>query len=276
MHMPDSGLLPSYARVTSLSRMHERHDGGTYMGLQEYAVNVPITDPRRSRVGSWHYNVQGNATLTLMDAGGGLDLRRDELLMIALPITLIKPLEHGGKFMFTIMPRYAGDAAQPAYAWDMLLMADYHVKRSETLSYSIGLVCSPRFAEYVLLPYLSLRWQVTPKWLIRLTGEQLAALYAVTERLQIGPALSHRGGVWMVDRPADSPKIFRVRSLVASLLMEYDFTSPGQTKRIMTAEVGATLASTAQFCRRSAGRDALESHHYKPGLALSVSVDFRF
>lgn len=274
LRLPDTGLLPSFGKATFLSRMHERH-GGSHLGMQEYTLNLPFADPRKSHIGSWWYNVQGNATITLMDVGGGLDLRRDELCLFSVPVTFIKPMAGGDKFMFTVMPRYAGDTLSSAHAWDVAFVADYHVKYSETFSYSLGLAASPRFAQYGVVPFIFFSWQATPQWQVRFQGYQLAALYAVNDRLSIGPALDSEGGAWMVSTP-QGQRIFRMRSLTATLLAEYNFAPAGKTKRLLVASVGSTLATTAEFCRRNGGKDSVQMRHYKPGAVVSLGVDFRF
>ena len=274
LRMPETSILPSYAKASYIGRMSERH-GGSHLGLQDYTVNVPFADGRRSHVGKWFYNVQANISATIMDVGGELDLRRDELLSVALPISVIRPLENGKRLMFTAMPRYVGDTVSSAHAWDMVLVAEYSVKASETLSYSVGLAASPRFADYVVVPYIAFRWQPVPDWMVRMRGYQLAALYKVNERLRVGPAISNEGGAWMVSTPRGQ-RIFRVRSLALAGLAEYDFSVPGKSKRMLNLAVGATVATTAEFCRRSLGRDVEEPRHYHPGFYLAGEVDFRF
>lgn len=274
LRMPDTLALPSYAKATYISRMGERH-GGSHLGLQEYTLNIPFTDPRKSHVGNWWINLQGNAAVTIMDVGGGLDLRKDELFEFSVPVTVIRPLSGGDKFMFTAMPRIASDGVHPSRAWDLALVAEYCVRQSESFSYSIGLASSPRFADYVVVPYFSFNWQATPDWLVRLRGYKLAALYRVSDRLMVGPTLGGEGGSWMVDTPAGQ-RLLRVRSLALALTAEYDFSRPGQTRRIITASVGSTLATSAEICRRNAGHDSQASFHYKPGVVISAGVDFRF
>lgn len=275
LRLPETALVPSYSKATFLSRMHERH-GGSHLGMQDYTINLPFVDARRSHIGPWWYNVQANVTATVMDVGGGLDLRRDALFEFGLPITAVRPLHDGrDKFMLTLMPRYAGDDVSSAHAWDVAVVADYFTKHSETFNYSIGLAASPRFAEYGVVPYIAFSWQATPDWLVRLRGYQLSALYRVTDRLSIGPALSNQGGNWMVSTPAGQ-RILRVRSLMAAVMAEYDFSPAGKPKRVFTAALGSTLATSAEFCERSAHKSTIEARHYKPGVAVSLEVDFRF
>ena len=274
LRMPEAALLPSYAKATYLSRMHERH-GGSHLGMQEYAVNIPFVDGRKSRVGSWHYNVQANVATSIMDVGGGLDLRRDHMYDFSTPVTLARTLSNGDRLMLTAMPRYSGDAVHSSHAWDLGGVVDYNVKYSERLSYSVGVAVSPRFAEYAVAPYVFFNWQATPEWQVRMHGYDLVALYAVNDRLNIGPSLSCKGGSWMVSRP-EGQRILRVRSLVAAMVAEYNMGEPGKNKRMFTAALGSTLATSAEICNRTARKEAIETHHYKPGLALSMEMDFRF
>lgn len=274
LRMPETAMLPSYAKTTYISRAGERH-GGSYLGLQDYTVNIPFADGRRSHVGKWYCNVQANVNVTVMNVGGELDLRRDELFVFSLPVSMVRPLENGNRVMITIMPRYSGDMVSSAHAWDLAVASDYTVKMSDKFSYSIGLALSPRFADYVVAPYLSLRWEPTEDWVVRLRGYQLAALYGVTEKLRIGPVLSNEGGSWMVSTP-EGQRIFRVRSLALAGLLEYDFSRPGKSKKMFSFAVGATLATTAEYCRRALGHESIEMRHYHPGVYLSAEVDFRF
>lgn len=274
LRMPDTYLLPSYAKATYISRMGERH-GDSHLGMQECVLNLPFTDPRRSHVGNWWLNVQANASVMVLDACG-LGLRRDTLMDFAVPVTLIHPLQRkGDRVSFTLMPRFAGDGVSSAHAWDLAMVADYTVRHSDTLSYSIGLASSPRFADYAVVPYVSFAWQATPDWLVRLRSYRLAALYKVNDRLQLGPTLGTEGGSWMVNTPAGQ-RVLRIRSLAAAMLAEYDFSRHGQSKRIVAASVGTTIITAADICRRNADHDREAGTHYKPGLVISAEVDFRF
>lgn len=273
--LPEPALLPSYAKATYLSRMHERH-GGSHLGMQEYTVNLPFADPRRSHMGHWYYSVQGSATVSLMDVGGNtLDLKKDELMMFSVPLTLIRPIDSRQRFMLSVVPRFAGDAQSAAYAWDLPVVVDYSVTHSPEFSYSLGVAVSPRFSPYGVMPYLSATWKMSPDWQLRLKDTELALLYSATDKLLVGPYMGMEGGTWMVNTPIGQ-RIFRVRSLVAGLHAEYDFAPPGGSKRVIVANVGATLATSAQFLQRTANKDAIESHHYKPGVVVSLGVDFRF
>ncbi len=274
LRMPDTSILPSYVKASYLSRMSERH-GGSHMGFQDYTVNVPFTDGRRSHVGKWLYSVQASMSATLMDVGGELDLRRDELWSFSLPVSMVRPLGEKERLMMTAIPRYAGDMVSSAHAWDLAMAVEYSTKTSDAFSYSIGLAASPRFADYVVVPYITFHYQLSPDWMVRMRGYQLSALYKVNDQLRVGPSMSDEGGVWMVATPRGQ-RIFRVRSLALAGLVEYDLSSPGKNKRLFNLAMGATLATTAEYCQRSMGRDPIETRHYHPGFYLAGEVDFRF
>ncbi len=271
---PDTGMLPSYARVVYLSRMGERH-GGSHLGMQEYSVNIPFVDGRKSYIGKWYYNVQANVGVSIMDVGGQLNLRRDELYDFSVPISIVHPLGENRRAMLTLMPRYAGDTVSSAHAWDLGVAAEYDSKASDTFAYGLGLAASPRFSEHVFVPYFSFRWMPSPEWLIRLRGGQLAALYQVRDNLHIGPALCYEGGTWMVSSP-HGQRIFRVRSLAFAGVVEYNFSRPGTPKKMLNFAAGMSLASTAEFCQRKIDRDTIKMYHYKPGAFVSAELDFRF
>ena len=274
VHMPATGLLPSYTHVNYISRMGERH-GGSHLGLQEYTLNIPLADPYRSRVGRWSLNMQANASLTLMDVGGHLNLRQDELFDFSLPISIISAIGSKDGFVFTVAPHMAGDLIHTGRSWEIAAIAEYSERLSETFSYSIGIAFSPRFADYTVVPFVSFTWQATPLWQVRMKGYKLAALYKVTDKLQIGPCVSAEGGSWIIDTP-EGQRQLRVRSLAAAVLMEYDFSKAGERKRIVSASLGSTLATSAEICRRTADHDSVAIYHYKPGLVFSAGLDFRF
>lgn len=275
LRMPETYILPSYAKATYISRMNERHGNASHLGWQEYSLNVPIVDGQRSHVGGWSLNMQGNATVTLMDVGGALDLHKDELFLFSVPVTLIHSLSQNEKLLFTAMPCIASDGMHPSRAWDLALVADYNKRISDSFSYTLGLASSMRFGQYAIMPHISFLWQMSPSWQLRFRSLSLSALYSVSDKLKLGPALSNESGSWMVDTPIGQ-RIFRTRALTACLLGEYDISSNNTGKRLITAAVGMTLATTAEFCQRTMDKDRIEAFHYKPGAVVSMSLDFRF
>ena len=272
--LPDTGILPSYAQVEWYSRMGERH-GGSELSMQSYSLIVPLSDPRKTGWEKTMLNLQFNAKLTCVNTGGTLDLRNDELYNFALPITFIRPVANGNCWTYGVAPEIAADCKAVDKGIDLAAYAFYTVKHSKTFSYSLGLAMSPRFAEYLVLPMLRFEWEPCEDWVVKMSGYELAAMYQATERLSFGPFVAARGGVWAVDTDRGD-RIFRVRSLVVGGMFEYDFSRPGQTKRIITASVGSTVTTNAQFLERNARKDSFGNHHYKPAFYVSAGVDFRF
>jgi len=273
--MPDTGLLPSYGRVEWFTRMGERHGGNSELSLQSYGITVPFLDPRKTGWGDTMINLQFDAKITILNTGGTLDLANDEVYNFALPITFITQMPNGRLWTYGLAPEIAADCDAAEKGFDLVAYAFYTVKQSEKFSYSLGLAASPRFAEYGVLPMVRFAWRPNADWTVSLKGYQLQAMYHATERLSFGPFLASRGGIWSVGTERGD-RIFRVRSLVAGAMFEYDFSQPGQTKRIITAAIGSTLTTNAQFLERNGRKDAYENHHYKPALYVSAGVDFRF
>ncbi len=273
--LPDSGIAPSYAHASFVSRMRERHGGSSHLGVQRYALTLPLSDPRRSGGKGWMFNAQFDVKATLLDVDGSLDLHRDELFAFALPLSLVKPLAGDRLLTVALAPEMASDMSGSARGYDLAAFVDYKVKASDTLSYGVGLGMSPRFAQYWVVPFFSLAWQPAPDWEVRLRGYRLTALYDLSPHLAVGPFMEGAGGVWMV-KTDRGDRIFRIRSLVAGVMGEYDFSHEGQRKRIVTAALGTTLATSAQFCERGGSKDAYETHHYRPGIYAAIGVDFRF
>lgn len=275
-NLPESGLMPSYGKFEWFNRMGERHGRGSELSLQSYAITLPLSDPRRTGWENTMLNVQFDAKVTVANTGGGLTLKHDVLYNFTLPVTFIRKEASGNSWTYGVAPELASDAGAVERGFDVAAFAYYTVKKSETFSYSLGLACSPRFAEYFIVPMVRFEWKPDENWNISLKGYELKAMRRVSERLWMGPFLSARGGVWAVETEERGDRIFRVRSLVLGGVLEYDFSSPGQTKRIITASVGSTLTTNAQFMERNARKDAYANHHYRPALHFSLGVDFRF
>ncbi len=273
--MPDTGLLPSYGRFEWFTRMGERHGGNSELSMQSYGISVPFLDPRKTGWGETMVNLQFDAKVTILNTGGSLDLANEEMYNFALPITFITPMPNGRRWTYGLAPEVASDSDAAEKGFDLAAYAFYTVKQSEHFTYSLGLAASPRFAEYGVLPMMRFEWTPNDRWTVSLAGYQLQALYHATDRLSFGPFLASRGGIWSVGTERGD-RIFRVRSLVAGAMFEYDFSRPGQTKRIITAAVGSTLTTNAQFLERNGRKDAYDNHHYKPALYISAGVDFRF
>ena len=272
--LPDTGLSPSFAEVTYISRMRQRH-GGSDMSLQRLNVTLPLSDPRKSSWNNIYINAQLDINLTNINAGGSLHFENEMMYNVALPVSFIYQRTNGNTLTFGLAPEIATDGDAISRGTDLAAYAMYTIKYSDTFKYTIGAALSPRFAVHGLVPFFSFEWTPNAQWTVQMKGYKLAALYHVNNRLSVGPFMSGEGGIWAVDT-ARGEEFFRVRSLIMGLTAEYDFAKPGQTKRIMSFSIGTNVATHAEFLKRNADKDAVESHHYKPAFYISGGVDFRF
>lgn len=274
-NMPETGLLPSYVHATYLSSMRERHGGTSHLGMQKYALTLPLADPRQSGGGGWMFNAQIDFKMTLLDTEGSLALPHDELYQIGLPLALIRPESNGNRLTLGLAPEIASDLSGAGHCADLALFGEYRIKANDRFTYGVGVGISPRFATYGAVPFLSFEWKPDPDWNISLKGYRLSALYQASSRWSIGPFIESTGGIWMVETD-EGDRVFRIRSCVVGVTGEYDFAQQGQRKRIITVSLGSTVATTAEFCDRGWTHDAQQSHHYRPGLYAALGVDFRF
>lgn len=272
--LPETGIMPSHARLTALTRMGERH-GGSHLSMQKYALTLPFSDPRRSGGDGWLLNVELEAEWTRIQTGGTLTLAHDDFYRLMAPISFIRPKQNGDRLILSLAPAVAADSGSFAEGWDVAAAAVYTFRCSETLNCGVGMYVSPRFASYGVFPLLSFEWKPTQDWTVSLKNYHLTAMKALPGGFEVGPFLGGSGGIWAVETPRGD-RFFRVRSLVAGVTAVYDFSRPGQTKRIVEFSLGSTLATTAGFCRRNGSKENESLHHYKPGLYLSAGVDFRF
>lgn len=273
--LPQTGLLPSAASVTLWSDMSERHGKASSLGLQEYSLTIPFSDPRRTHFGKWAFNAELDMSLTTIHASGGLEMHHDELYSMSLPLTVLRRLDNNRRVSLTLIGNYASDLSA---GWDGLDIGGafmYRLQHSETMSFTVGVLAMPQRLEYGLAPYFKAEWKPAPLWNITLKGYNLEALYSFTPRLSVGPFIMGDGNTWAV-RSSRGTELFSVRSLVAGVTAEYDFSEPGQTKRIVKASLGSTLTTTARFQRLDSGKHTTELHHYHPGLYAFIGVDFRF
>lgn len=273
--LPESGLMPSAAEVTVWSDVSERHGKESSFGMQQYDLVIPLCDPRRSNFGSWAFNAALDMEVTALHAAGTLQLQKDELYNINLPLSLVRRLENGRRLLLTFMPSVSTDFSSGWNGVAMAGAADYRLYESESLTCSVGLIVMPQRLYYGAAPFFSAEWRPTHNWTVKLKGYRLEAMYAFTPRFSAGPVLMGAGNSWAVKTDRGN-QLFTVRSLVAGLTGEYDFSAPGQRKRLIKATVGSTLTTTAEFNRMDSGKHTIESHHYHPGIYVSVGVDFRF
>ena len=108
-HLPETGLMPSAASVTVWSDMSERHGKSSSLGMQQYDLAIPLSDPRRTQFGPWAFNASLDMEITALHASGSLQLRKDELYNFNLPLTLIRKLENGRRLALTLMPSVSTD-----------------------------------------------------------------------------------------------------------------------------------------------------------------------
>lgn len=273
--LPETGILPSYTHVALTSSMHERHHGASRLGWQRYALTIPFSDPYSSHFGEWRFNAQLDVKLTLLDTSGTMNLAHENLSTWTLPFILVHPDKNGNRLSLAVAPELSSDFHAVSHGWDIAAFAEYRIQHSETLEYGVGVWLSPRFASRFVVPLCSLEWNPSSSWSILMRGYRLSALYKISPSLEIGPFVEGIGGIWSVETDRGA-RVFRVASLVAGLTCEYDFSSRSQRKRVVTAAIGSTLTTTAQFCERNGGKDVYEAHHYHPGVYASIGVDFRF
>ena len=273
--LPSSGMMPSFVSVEYVSRMRERH-GGSSLGWQQYNLCVPLADPRRSGGDKWMFNASLNADVTVLDTSGSLDIEHNNLYHFSLPVSAIVPQDNGNVWIAAIAPTFDSDFSRSAHSFHMNMMVSYQVKRSETFRYSVGLAYAPYAADWSIMPVLSFDWQMTPEWNVNLSGYCLRVMRDMGQGLSLGAFVQGDGGSWAVSTEHGGTRMLRVRSLVAGLTAEYDFSKDGETKRVVTFSLGSTLATAADVCEYNSDQDRVESHHYQPGFYVSGGVDFRF
>ena len=272
--LPESGLFPSFFSFEYVSNMGERN-GNSTLGWQQYGLCVPLADPRKSGGTDWMFNASINAEVTFMDADGAFDLHRNELYNISLPIAAIVPRSNGDTIVAVVSPSVASDFIHTAHAFHVNLLLTYSVKHSDTFSYSIGIGHSPDATVYGLMPVFSFDWQMTPDWSMHLNGLRFSVMRNMVEGLAVGLFADGAGGSWAVDSEVGT-RMLRVRSMVLGVTAEYDFSKPGQAKRLATLSLGSTVITAADLCEYDSDTDRVEGHHYNPGFFLSGEVDFLF
>ncbi len=272
--LPESGLMPSAFSTEIVSQMSERH-GNSELGMQRASLTIPLADPRRSSVCGWAFNAALEAEVTFINASGDFALQEDTLYEFTLPLSFIRSEENGNRLVLALTPMLATDFNELARGLDLGAVASYTVKRSDTFSYSFGLGVAPRMARFGIVPFVGFEWKLPQDWTLTLKGYRLSAMHAFSERFSAGPYIAGTGGTWAVDT-AEGSRILRVQSLVLGVAGRYDFSTEGENQRVITAAIGSTLATSARFYRRGSSDRAEESHHYHPGITLSLGLDFKF
>ena len=272
--LPESGLFPSFLSFETVSNMGEGH-GGSTLSWQKVGLCVPLADPRQSGGKDWKFNASINSEVTFMYANGEFDLRRNELYNFSVPISAIVPRDNGDMVIFVVAPAFASDFVHRAHSFHVNLLFSYSVQHSDSFSYSVGLGHSPDATIMGFMPVFSFDWKMTEDWSMRLSGLHYSIMRDMGNGLELGAFADGAGGAWAVNTP-DGTRMLRVRSLVAGLKAAYDFSKPGETKRLATLAVGSTLITTADLLYYNSDLDRVKGHHYHPGLYISGSVDFRF
>ncbi len=273
--LPETGLLPSAFSCDFLSSMRERHSGDSHFGMQNVNFTIPFSDPYRSSVRGWAINAELSTALTFVDAEGTLELESDTLYKFTLPVAFIRTRAKGERIVLAAAPTLSSDFERSARCFDMGGFASYTRPLNERFSVTMGLAAYPRFARYYVLPVFGFEWKPVENWNISLRGYRLSAMRQFSERFCAGVFAAAKGGVWTVETERGA-RTLNVQSLVVGLTGEYDFSTAGQRKRIITAALGSTLATSVRFHECGDDREADEAHHYRPGLYASVGVDFRF
>lgn len=273
-NMPETGVTPSAAFFDVVTDMSERHGKSSSIGWQQYALSIPFLDPRQSGNEVWYVGASANVELTAMHASG-LDLERDEFFHMNLPVTLIRPLPQGKRLVVAVVPSYDGDFKTTGAAFDLGGYVDYRFLKTDTFSASVGMAVAPQRLAYGVLPFFGFEWNPTPEWQVKLQGYQLTAMRRMNERLTAGAFVKGEGGTW-VATTSRGDALFTVTSLVVGGRVEYDFSQPGETKRIITASMGAIVSTYVKYERLNLDKESMETRHYHPGLYFSVGMDCRF
>ncbi len=273
--LPDSGLMPSAFSYDFLSSMRERHSGASHFGLQNISLSVPFSDPRKSSVHGWAFNAELASTVSFVDAEGSLDLKSDTLYKFTLPLSFFRKTTAGNRVILAAAPTISSDLERGARCFDFGFFAAWTKPVNKRLSYTLGVAAYPRFARYYAVPVFGFEWKPTEDWTVALKGYRLSAMNALTERFSAGVFAAARGGVWTVETERGA-RMLNVQSFVLGVTGEYDFSSAGQRKRIITASLGSTLATSVRFHEYGGERNADEAHHYRPGLYASLGIDCRF
>lgn len=272
--LPDSGLCPSFGEFTYYSRLRQRH-GGSDVSMRSYALTLPLADPRKTSWYGYRINAQLDTKITGFTTGGTLDLKDNTMYNVALPVTFIQQRSNGNTLTFGAAPEIATDGNAVNHGLDLAAYGLYSIKVSDTFNYTIGAAASPRFAVNGIVPIAGFEWRASNRWTLALKGYQFSAMYHVNDHLDVGAFARGDGGIWAVET-ARGDEHLRMRSLIVGLAAQYDFSRPGQSKRVFNIAIGTNVATRVEFTKRNADKDSTESHHYKPGFYISVGVDFRF
>ncbi len=273
--LPETGLLPSAFSYEFASAMRERHSGASHFGMQNLNFTIPFSDPYKSSLYGWAFNAELSSTISFVEAEGTLDLRSDTLYKFTAPLTLIQSRGAGERVFLAAAPTISSDLVSGARSFDFGFFAAFTKPVDKSFNFTLGLAGYPRFARYYVVPVFGFEWKPVEDWTVSLRGYRFSVMNAVTQRLSAGVFAAAKGGVWTVETERGA-RMLNVQSLVVGVAGEYDFSSAGQRKRLITASLGSTLATSVRFHEFGGSREADEAHHYRPGLYASMGVDFRF
>ena len=207
---------------------------------------------------------------------GGFGLRKRELYDFALPLSLIRNYPSGNRLILAAAPTIASDFVKWDRALSMNGLVEYRIKASECFSYAFGVACTPRLVSWGLIPVASFEWQPCDNWNVKLGGARLTVMRDLPRGWSAGFFASGVGGSWAVSADDGNTRLFRVRSLVMGGMAEWDFSRPGQRKRIVNFAVGMPVLTTAEYCRFNASKKTLGKRHYGTGVYATAAIDFRF
>lgn len=274
LNLPESGLVPSAASFEMFSYLRETHGPGK-LAMQSYSFSLPLADPRRSGYRDWALAAGLDTRITHMHARA-FHLRKRELYSFSLPMAATRRYADGDRLMVAFAPTLASDFVKWDRSFTVNGMAQYTWKVNDRFSWSLGLGVVPRYVSYGMLPLVAFDWQPDDYWTIRLSRLGLTALRDMGNGVSAGVFARAAGGSWTVETEEPDTRMFRVRSLVAGGTVQWDFSRPGERKRILYASVGMPVLTTAEFCRFNAPKETMGKHHYKTGVYAAAGVDFRF
>ena len=273
-HLPATGVMPSSASFEMFSYLHERHGSGS-LAMQKYELTLPLSDPRRSGYNEWMFNASFDAEVAPAHAPG-FGLRKRELYDFALPLSLIRVYPSTNRLIVAAAPTLASDFVKWERALSMNALVEYRIKASDRFTYAFGAACTPRMLSWGLLPVFSFEWKPSDDWNVKLGDARLTVMRELPRGWSAGFFACGAGGSWAVTTAEGHSRLFRMRTLVMGGMAEWDFSRPGQRKRIVNVAVGMPVLTTAEYCRFNAAKKSLGKRHYGTGVYASAALDFRF
>lgn len=274
-HLPNTGLMPSAASFSCLASVGERHHGDGSLGLQTAEMTIPFADPRRSNIGEWYVNAALDMEFDHLSGAQSLGLSEPNLYAFTLPLSFIRPMEHGHRLILTAAPHLATDFNGSAHAFGLGGYAVYRLIATERFEASAGVACMPNESYRWIVPVAAFEWIPSEDCCVSLKGFRLQAMRSLGQGVSVGAFVRGIGGSWAT-HGADGTRLLRVRSMALGARTEWDFSREGETKRILFADAGFSFFTMAEKRRFSDMRHATEMHHYHPAPYISFGADFRF